>query len=341
MNDLFLRSSLFDIYIQNKKQQMITIQEILGTDSIAASRLTINSNFLLVENEINDLENVFNINVVTGAMDISQATSGQLKAKTFYANQAAFPASGTPTVNIYGTGASAGNASFSGTVSSSQLVLSATGTFNQINASGPAVFGSTARLDGAVTFNSSVTNGPTGTYIEKNATGASGATNAFISPANGGGGITGTFSSPYALSLSESVVYVDAGYVSSASGDSGFTSGFYFYVATGTAPSGTPPAIPQGFRLTLVNTNSSGGKIATGITGPTGSTYYTGFNTLANGGAWATKAILVPSSLPYKSSVTLQWENRIGKGGTTQNGSWVVISSGGYTGTDFYPGTGA
>jgi len=321
---------------------MITIQEILGTDSIAASRLTINSNFLLVENEINDLENVFNLNVVTGAMDISQATSGQLKAKTIYSNQAAFPASGTPTVNIYGTGASAGNASFSGIVSANQMTLSATGTFNQINASGPAVFGSTARYDGAVTFNSSVTNGPTGSYIEKNATGASGSTNAFISPlSGGGGGITGTFSNPYALSLNESVVYVDAGYVSTATGDSGFNTGFFFYVATGTAPSGTPPAIPQGFRLTLINTNGSNGRIATGITGPTGGTYYTGFNTLANGGAWASKAISVPSSLPYKTSVTLQWENRVGKGGTTQNGSWVVISSSGYTGSDFNAGTGA
>lgn len=321
---------------------MITIQEILGTDSIAASRLTINSNFLLVENEINDIENIFNINVVTGAMDISQATSGQFKAKTVYANQAAFPASGTPTVNIYGTGASAGNASFSGTVSATQLTLSATGSFNQINASGPAVFGSTARYDGAVTFNSSVTNGPTGSYIEKNATGASGSTNAFISPlSGGGGGITGTFSNPYALALNESVVYVDAGYVSSAGGDSGFNTGFFFYVATGAAPSGTPPSIPQGFRLTLINTSGAGGRIATGVTGPTGSTYYTGFNTSANGGAWASKAVLVPSSLPYKTSVTLQWENRIGKGGTTQNGSWVVISSSGYVGTDFSAGTGA
>ena len=318
---------------------MITIQEILGTDSIAASRLTINSNFLLVENEINDLENVFNINVVTGAMDISQATSGQLKAKTIYTNQAAFPASGTPTVNIYGTGASAGNASFSGTVSANQLTLSATGSFNQINASGPAVFGSTSRHDGAVTFNSSVINGPTGSYIEKNATGASGATNAFTSPLTaGGGGITGTFSNPYALTLNESTVYIDAGYVSSASGDIGYTTGFYFYVATGTAPSGTPPSIPQGFRLTLINTNGGGGKIATNVTGPTGSTYYTGFNTMTNGGAWATKAITVPSSLPYKTSVTLQWENRIGKGGASQNGSWVVISSSGYTASDFATG---
>ena len=35
----------------------ITITEILGTDSISGSRLTINANFLLLENAYNDLEN--------------------------------------------------------------------------------------------------------------------------------------------------------------------------------------------------------------------------------------------------------------------------------------------
>lgn len=321
---------------------MITIQEILGTDSIAASRLTINSNFLLVENEINDIENIFNINVVTGAMDISQATSGQFKAKTVYANQAAFPASGTPTVNIYGTGASAGNASFSGTLASLNLRVSGTGSFNALNATGPATFASQVTFNEDVFSNQGFVNGPSGYKVETNSAGASGSTNAFISPlSGGGGGITGTFSNPYALTHYESVVYVDAGYVSSAAGDSGFNTGFFFYVATGAAPSGTQTSIPQGFRLTLINTSAAGGRIATGVTGPTGSTYYTGFNTSANGGAWASKAVLVPSSLPYKTSVTLQWENRIGKGGTSQNGSWVVISSSGYVGTNFSAGTGA
>jgi hypothetical protein len=333
MKDLFLRSSLFDIYIQNKKQQMITIQEILGTDSIAASRLTINSNFLLVENEINDLENTFNINVVTGAMDISQATSGQLKAKTIYANQAAFPASGTPTVNIYGTGASAGNAAFSGIVSASQLSASTLGTFNQINASGAAVFGSTVRIDGDITSNGSLINGPTGSFVEKNATGASGATNAFITPASGGGGIIGTYSNPYALTFDESVVYANCANVSSAGADSANKTGFFFYVATGTAPSGTPPSVPQGFRLTIINTNSAEGRIAAGVTGPAPQ-YYTGFNQ-SNGG-WSGNYLRVPDSAPYRTSVTLQWENRIGKGAASQNGSWVVVSSAGFdTVSDF------
>lgn len=312
---------------------MITIQEILGTDSIAASRLTINSNFLLVENEINDLENTFNINVVTGSMDISQATSGQLKAKTFFANQATFPASGTATVNIYGTGASAGNASFSGTVSSGQISVSGTGSFNQINASGAAVFSSTGRFDGDVTFNDAIIQGSTGTYIDKNATGASGATNAFLSPANGGGGITGTFSNPYVMNFEESVVFANCGYVSSATADASNQTGFYFRVATGSAGSSNPPSVPQGFRFTIINTSSSPGLIATGVTGPVGDTYYTGFNLPK---AQYGSSISIPTTQAYKASATLQWENRIGKGDAQQNGSWVVISTGGLAGTDFY-----
>lgn len=313
---------------------MITIQEILGTDSIAASRLTINSNFLLVENEINDLENTFNINVVTGSMDISQATSGQLKVKTFYANQATFPSSGTSTVNIFGTGASAGNASFSGIVSSSQISVSGTGSFNQINASGPAVFGSTGRFDGDVTFNSSFILGPTGSYIDTNATGASGATNAFLSPANGGGGITGTYSNPYVMTFDESVIFANCGYVSGATGDASNQTGFYFRVATGSAGSTTPPAVPQGFRVTVINTSQNPGLIATGVTGPVGDTYYTGFNITK--GQYNINGINIPTTQAYKASVTLQWENRIGKGDTSQNGSWVVISTGGLSGGDLY-----
>ena len=313
---------------------MITIQEILGTDSIAASRLTINSNFLLVENEINDLENTFNINVVTGAMDISQATSGQLKAKSLYANQAAFPASGTPTVNIYGTGASAGNASFSGIVSAAQLSISATGSFNQVNASGAAIFGSTVRIDGDTTSNASFINGPTGSFIEKNAIAAGGPTNAFSIPSNGGGGITGTYSNPYALTFDESVIYANCANVSSVGADSANQTGFFFKVnASGTAPSGTPPSVPQGFRLTIINTNSAEGRIATGVTGP-GDQYYTGFNQSAGG--WSGNYLRVPDSAPYRTSVTLQWENRIGKGAGSQNGSWVVVSSSGFDGvSDF------
>ena len=313
---------------------MITIQEMLGTDSIAGSRLTINSNFLLVENEINDLENTFNINVVTGAMDISSATSGQLKVKAFYANQAMFPSSGTPTISLYGTGASAGNAVFSGTVSTSQFISSGTGTFNQIVASGPSSFSNTVNFSGNATFGSNIINGPTGSYIEQNSKGASGSTNAFVAPANGGGGITGTFSNPYPMTFTESVIFADCGYVSSASADSANQTGFYFYVCTGTSTPTTLPSIPQGYRITIINTDSAAGLIGTGITGPGGGSYYTGFST--GNGQYATQGITVPATMAYKTSLVLQWENRIGKGSSTQNGSWVVVASSGFTASDMY-----
>jgi len=302
---------------------MITIQEILGTDSIAGSRLTINSNFLLVENELNDFENTFNINVVTGSMDVSQATNGQVKTKSFYSNQVTLPSSGTSTINLYGTGASAGSASFSGTVSSTQLAISGTGAFNNINATGPAVFGSTGQFAGDVTFSSAIISGPTGSHQEKNSAGASGPTNAFAVPSSGGGGIIGTIDNPYSLTFTESVIYADCGNVSAGA------TGFYFSVVAGDGGA-VAPSVPQGFRLTIINTNAVAGKIATGVVSAT-NTYYTGFNTSV---ASYNSEITVPAGLPYKTSITLQWENRINKTGGSQRGSWVVISSTGFEAGD-------
>jgi hypothetical protein len=281
---------------------------------------------LLVENELNDFENTFNINVVTGSMDVSQATSGQVKAKSFYSNQITLPSSGTSTINFYGTGASAGSASFSGKINAGQMQLSATGSFNQVNASGPAVFDSTVQFNGNVTHGLAVINGPTGSFREQNAIGASGPTNAFLAPAYGGGGVTGTFSNPYPLTFTESTIYANCGYISSAAGDSGYDTGFYFYVVSGNG--GTPANVPQGYRITIVNTSRDQGTIATGETGPTLGTYYTGFN--VGDGQYQGAGINVPGNLPYRTSLTLQWENRIAKGSTTQKGSWVVVSSTGF-----------
>ena len=308
---------------------MITIQEILGTDSIAGSRLTINSNFLLIENELNDFENTFNVNVVTGSMDVSQATSGQVKTKSFYSNQATFPSSGTSTINLYGTGASAGNASFSGTVSSTQVSVSGTGSFNNINATGSAVFGSTGQFDGNVTFNSAIISGPTGSHQEKNSAGASGPTNAFAVPASGGGGVVGTYSSPYSLNFTESVIYANCGYNSTNGADSADPIGFFFNVVAGDGGA-VAPTTPQGFRVTIINTNSAAGKIATGVINGS-AVYYTGFNT--SFASYDPGGIAIGAGLPYRTSLTLQWENRINKTGASQKGSWVVVSS-----TGFAPG---
>lgn len=307
---------------------MITIQEILGTDSIAGSRLTINSNFLLLENEINDLENTFNINVVTGSMDVSQATSGQVKTKSFYSNQATFPSSGTANIILYGTGASAGGATFSGTVTSSQISVSGTGTFNGINATGSSTLGVT-QFSGDATFNSAIISGLSGSHQEKNAIGASGPTNAFAPPASGGGGIIGTYSNPYSLNFTESVIYANCGYTSGLGADSGNPTGFFFSVVAGDGGA-VAPSVPQGFRLTIINTSSSAGKIATGVISGT-NIYYTGFNTSV--ASYDPGGIITPASIPYRASLTLQWENRINKLGATQKGSWVVVSS-----TGFAPG---
>ena len=78
----------------------VTITELLGTDSISGSRLKINANLLLLENAYNDLEDTFNINVLTGSLDVSTATSGHIKARSMLTNSMVMPSSGSPTVEI-------------------------------------------------------------------------------------------------------------------------------------------------------------------------------------------------------------------------------------------------
>jgi len=302
---------------------MITITELLGTSSVAGDRLTINANFLLIENEINDLEDNFNINTVTGAMDISNATSGQLKAKLGFFNSIVLPAAGTPTISLYGTGASAGNGSFSGTVSSLNLSISGTGTFNSISATGASSFGSTGTFGGTLLSLDEIQNGPTGIFTEKNTKSASGGL-PFLGVTLGGGGITGTFSTPYILSGQESIIYANCAYVSVASADSSNATGFFFQVAG--ASGGTASTLPSGYKITIINTSPTGGKIGTGITGPsTTGYYYTGFNT--SNGQYNSGGITVPSGHPYRASLNLLWEPRISQSSSTQKGSWAVLSS--------------
>ena len=303
---------------------MITIQELLSTSSVAGDRLTINANFLLIENEINDLEDTFNINTVTGAMDISAASSGQLKAKSGYFNSILLPTSGSPAISMYGTGASAGNATFSGTISSLNVTSSGTGTFNVLAVTGTSSFGATAAFSGVTISYSELQNGPTGIFTDKNTKSASGSS-PFAAVSSGGGGITGTYTNPYQVTGTESVIYANCCYASTSPGDSSNATGFFMQVspASGSATSG----VPAGFKLTIVNTGGTiAGKIATGITGPgTGTYYYTGFNT--SFASYSGTGIVLPASFPYKSSVTLMWEPRIGAGSSTQKGSWVVLSS--------------
>ncbi len=297
----------------------VTITEILGTDSISGSRLTINSNFLLLENAYNDLENTFNINVLTGSMDVSAASSGQIKAKAMLTNSLISPSSGSPTVQIYGTGASAGFGVFSNTVASATGSFSNLLTTNQLNTSGAAVFAGTASFQSVLNSNGALTFGPSGSVVNGNRKATVGSTTAF--PNAPGAGVTGTYSNPYTPTLTENVIYIQSDYVSAAPADSSNSTGFFFYATTGSGA--TASNIPAGFTITLVDVAITPGEIHTGVTGP-GLGYYTGFST--GDGSYSDPSLLTPGS-QYKSSVTIMWEPRIGQGGAVQKGSWVVVNA--------------
>ena len=295
----------------------VTITEILGTDSISGSRLTINANFLLLENAYNDLEKTFNINVLTGSMDVSTASGGQIKAKSMLTNSMVMPSSGAPAIQLYGTGANAGF------IIASNTIAAATGTFsnvlqaNILNASGAATFGATATFQGQVNNEGSFVVGASGNFINTNRKSTVGSTTAF--PAAPGAGVTGTWSNPYVPTLTENVIYIDSSYVSPALADSSNPMGFFFYCTTGLGA--TASGIPAGFTLTLVDVANAPGYIATGVTGAT--PFYTGFN----GTYYTTSPGIQTPGLPYLTSLSLMWEPRINQSGLTEKGSWVLVNS--------------
>ena len=290
----------------------ITITEILGTDSISGSRLTINANFLLLENAYNDLENTFNINVLTGSLDVSSATSGQIKAKSLMANSLVMPSSGSPTIQIYGTGASGGYIVASSTVAGGTGIFSNVLQANALSASGSASFGATATFSSVLNVDGRMNMGASGNFVNTNRKSTVGSTTAF--PPAPGAGVTGTYLNPYQLNLTESVIYINSALTS------GGYSGFFFYATTGAGA--TASDIPAGYTVTLIDTATTPGKIATGVTGPS-PYYYTGFST--GDGSYSDPEIQT-SGDQYKSSITLMWEPRIDQSGASQKGSWVVVS---------------
>lgn len=296
----------------------ITITEILGTDSISGSRLTINANFLLLENAYNDLEDTFNINVLTGSMDVSSASSGQIKAKSLIVNSLVMPSSGSPTIQIYGTGASGGYMVASSTMASATGIFSNVLQANQFSASGASTFGATASFQSVTVLNSRTNIGASGSIANQNRKASVGSTTAF--PPAPAAGVTGTYSNPYQLNLTENVIYIQSDYVSTAPADSSNATGFFFYATTGAGA--TASSIPAGFTLTLIDTATNAGKIITGVTGPS-PYYYTGFST--GDGSYTDPQIQTPGN-QYKSSVTIMWEPRIDQNAPTQKGSWVVVS---------------
>jgi hypothetical protein len=293
----------------------VNITEILGSDSISGSRITINSNFLILQNWVNGYVQVFGVDTTNGILDLTSASTGKVAAKIGRFDSLSLPASGTALTSFNSTG----GASFV-SVSSTNLTISgalvANGTIT-LGSSSTFVAGGTSSFNGSLSANGALYLGVQGHVISQNTTVATGLTagTAFPTTTSGGGGYLSTSISPYAITGLEDVIFANCG-----------PTGFFMKVVDGTSPvGGTLPNLPQGTRLTIVNTNPATGYIWTGLTGST--TYYTGFNTDSSYGGYSSGGIVIPPSKSYRSSVTLQWEPRVGQGQATMNGSWVVIGS--------------
>ena len=289
----------------------VSTTSILGSDSISASRITINSNFLILENWINGYVSTFGIDTNNGILNLSNATTGSIYAKTGYFNQIQVPASGSFTARILASGAG----SFSD-VSTTTFTSSGLTTINgSLAQTGISTFGATASFIGGVNLNGSVVIGSNGNMTSTNTTYDPGATSGQPFPSSttlGGGGYLTSINSPYAVTGQEDVIYANCG-----------PTGFYMSVVGGSG--GTAANLPAGFRLRIVNTSGSTGYIYTGIQTGT-STYYTGFNTTTTYGNYATGGIVVNQNSQYQAAVHLQWEPRVAQGQTTQAGSWIVLS---------------
>lgn len=294
----------------------VNISEILGSDSISGSRTTINSNFLLLQNWINGYVTTFGVDSTNGILDLTGSSTGKVAAKIGSFDAISVPTTGVPKVSVN----SAGSAAFVDVqtttfTASGSVTLSGSVALNSLS-----VFtaGGTSSFNGSLNANAAFTLGPLGHVISQNTVSAGGTATAF--PANtsgiGGGGYVTSVDSPYAITGLEDVIYANCG-----------PTGFFMKVVDGTSPvGGTLPNIPAGTRVTIVNTSAAAGYIYTGVTG-TSSSYYTGFNTDSNYGGYSPSGITLSSSKAYRSSVTLQWEPRIGQGQATQNGSWIVLGS--------------
>jgi len=302
----------------------VTITEILGSDSISGSRVTINSNFLILQNWVNGFETTFGINTSTGVLDLTAASTGRVSALTGRFNTISTPASGTALATI----SSAGAATFTQVTTGS---LSSTGALTvggslSVNSSLTQATGVTASFRGnlqvgGVGSAGKFTHGTYSGEVYANnwsrsgtsiAAGLPGLTAAFPTNALGGGGVYTTASQPYVVTGTESVIYAEVG-----------TTGFFMKVSDSTGA--TASVLPAGFRLTIVQTsNATSGSIYTGVTGSPN--FYTGFNTDSTRGGWPSTALQFSSTAkPYRSSVTLQWEPRIAGDQATQKGSWILI----------------
>ena len=294
----------------------VSTTSILGSDSISASRITINSNFLLLENWINGFVDTFGIDTNNGILNLSQATTGSIYAKTGYFDQIQVPSSGSFTARILSSGAG----SFSDVTTTSFTSSGLTTISGSLVQNGASTFGATATFSNgsSVNMNGYLVTGPLGSNISKNTTYLTGLTAGQPFPVSNtlsGGGIYTSIDSPYQVTGLEDVIYAQCG-----------PTGFYLSVNGLTGGSGGVSSnLPAGYRIRIVNTTGSTGYIFTGTQGSVNS-YYTGFNTNAAYGNYPSGGIVVNQNSQYQASVHLQWEPRIAQGQANQNGSWIILS---------------
>ena len=297
------------------KMSTVKTTPILGSDSISASRITINSNFTLLGNWINGFTSVFKIDSTNGVLNLSSATTGSIYAKTGYFNQIQVPSSGTFNARILSNGSAQFN-SISTTSFNSSGLTTIGGSLIQ---NGSSTFGATATFSNGSTVNMNgyFTTGPLGSNISQNTTYLTGLTAGQAFPTSdtlSGGGILTSIDSPYQITGLEDVIYAQCG-----------PTGFYLSVNATGGSGGTASNLPAGYRIRIVNTTGTTGYIHTGVQGSS-TTYYTGFNTSSSYGNYATGGIIINSNSQYRASIHLQWEPRIAQGQPTQNGSWIVLS---------------
>lgn len=290
----------------------VKITEILGSDSIAGSRNTLNSNFLILQNWINKYSSSFGIDLNNGILDISGQSTGSISAKLGKFNQISFPSSGLVTASI----SSAGVGTFT-SLASTNLTASGTVTLNgSVSLGGLFTIqsGATGNFNGQSNFNGKISLGPASSFIDNSTVYNIGLTSGSDFPDTDsgfphGGGYSTTSSAPYSVTGTESIIYADLG----------STGGFNLSVGNGS----TVSAVPEGLVLTIINTNDAGGVINTGIQG----SFYTGFNTNSSQGGFNGAGITAPSGYAYRSSLQLRWEPRVDQSSATQKGSWVVLSA--------------
>jgi hypothetical protein len=289
----------------------VSTTSILGSDSISASRITINSNFLILDNWVNGFVSTFGIDTNNGILNLSSASTGSIYAKTGYFDQVQVPSAGSFLARILSSGA----ASFTGVSTTTFTSSGLTTISGSLIQNGASTFGATASFNSPVNINGSLILGSNGNLRSTNTTYVSGATagQAFpVSNTLGGGGRLTSIDSPYSITGQEDVIYANCG-----------PTGFYLSVVGGSG--GTAANIAPGYRIRIVNTSGTTGYIYTGVQGSS-TTYYTGFNTSTSYGNYATGGIVINQNSQYQASVHLQWEPRIAQGQSSQQGSWIVLS---------------